>query len=258
MSSGSRRISSCTGTPRSAVIRFVPRILLDVLHPFRGSAAESKRATRQRRADARRQRAPCPRSSKCAALAFNSRPQRASLPSPTSPSPPPSRSRWPSLNTRPPRLPCSRESRRCHTYMPHRKSKSVVPRRQGAEGLGAAQRRHLPSALAIDRTRTALSTLSARLRQPFDTSGTALYLARTLRCAVHFPTCPGPRVRLLSLRRRRNAFTTRRPRQPRTLCLAQADGVISTPLSPYARRDPTPRPVVLAIHNDHSRSFALP
>jgi len=81
------------------------------------------------------------------------------------------------------------------------------------------------------------------------------YLARTLRCAVHFPTCPGPRVRFLSLRRRRNAFTTRRPRQPRTHRLAQANGVVSTP---YARRDPTPRPVVLAIHNDHSRSFGLP
>jgi hypothetical protein len=114
MSSGFQRTSSCTGTLRSAVIHFVPRILLDVLHFFRGSAAESKRATRHRRADARRERAPCPRSSGRAALAFISRPQRALLPSPTSPSPPPSRSRSPSLNSRPPRLPCPRAGRRCH------------------------------------------------------------------------------------------------------------------------------------------------
>ena len=131
MSSGFQQTSSCTGTPRSAVIHLVPRILLDVLHFFRGSAAESKRATRQRRADARRQRAPCLRSSKCAALAFNSRPQRASLPSPTSPSLPPSRSRSPSLNTRPSRLPCPRAGRRCHTFMSHRKSKSVGPEAAG-------------------------------------------------------------------------------------------------------------------------------
>jgi len=131
MSSAFQRTSSCTGTPRSAVTHLVPRMLLDVLHFFRGSAAESKRATRQRGADAHRQRAPCPRSSNCAALAFNSRPQRASLPSPTSPSPPTSRSRSPSLNTRAPCLPCPLAGRRCHTFMSHRKSKSVGPEAAG-------------------------------------------------------------------------------------------------------------------------------
>jgi len=114
MSSGFQRTSSCTGTLRSAVIHFVPRILSDVLHFFRGSADERTRAPRHRRAEPRRERAPCPRSSRCVALAFILRPQRGLLPSPTSPSSPPSRSRSPLLDTRPPRLPCPRARRRCH------------------------------------------------------------------------------------------------------------------------------------------------
>jgi len=93
MSSGSRRTSSCAATT------------CNHMHTFRlpYSVGRASPFPRQRRADARRQRAPCPRASKCAALAFNSRPQPALLPSPTSSSPPPSRSRRPSLNTRPPR-----------------------------------------------------------------------------------------------------------------------------------------------------------
>jgi len=67
-----------------------------VLHFFRGSPS-AEGGQRGNDARARCQRAPCPRSSKCAALALNARPQLASSPSPTSPSPPLPRSRSPSL-----------------------------------------------------------------------------------------------------------------------------------------------------------------
>jgi len=121
---------------------------------FRGSAADSKRATRHRRADARRGRAPYPRSSGCAALAFISRPQRALLPSPTSPSPPPSRSRSPSLNTRPPRLSCPRAGRRCHHV--HVPSKVEECRSRGGRAQAYLLRRE-PKSVRLEVARQAES-----------------------------------------------------------------------------------------------------
>jgi len=133
MSSGFQRTSSCTGTLWSAVTHFVPRILSDELHLFRGSEL----GHRGTKAVTLAVNARLPALIRMRRPRFMLRAHRALLVTPTSPSSPPSRSRSPLLDTRPPVFRALAQVAAVITSVSHRKSKSVCPE--------AAQRRRICS-----------------------------------------------------------------------------------------------------------------